>query len=268
MSFLDILCVRSFMDAGHPVAFYSYGDVPNIPADVTLLDAQEILQGPPFLRHKRSGSLAFHADLFRLRLLKARPGIIWADTDAYCRKPFVTEDGHFYALQGPGNVATGVLALPANSPALEALLAFTADEYAIPPWFKADQSQEYAALKSEGTPVHVTDQPWGVWGPQAVSYFLDQSGEISHAMPAKTLYPIPFAKRNLMLRRLRESLPLIEDDTVSIHFYSSRLRRFITRRHDGIPPQRSLIGYLLEKHGIDPQDAPLPSETTPEKVPS
>ncbi len=260
MSFLDILCVQSFRDAGHEVNFYTYGDVPNIPDGVNVLEARDILAGPPFLRHVRSGSLAFHADLFRLRLLAAVPGIIWADTDAYCVKPFETSTGHFYALQAPASVATGVLALPPDSPTLKKLLEFTADPFAIPPWLNPVDHKSYSDAAENGTPVHVTDQAWGVWGPQAVTHFLNETGEIKYALPSDTLYPISFQARNLLLRRPMVSEELMTENTVSIHFYSSRLRRFILRRHDGIPPFRSLIGQLLAKHGIDPKDAPLPPE--------
>ncbi len=260
MSFLDILCVQSFRDAGHKVNFYTYGDVPNIPDGVEVLDATDILAGPPFLRHVRSGSLAFHADLFRLRLLAAVPGIIWADTDAYCLKPFETETGHFYALQAPANVATGVLALPSDSPTLARLLEFTSDEYAVPPWLNETEHADFTKAAAKGAPIHVTDQAWGVWGPQAVTHFLKETGEIAHAMPSETLYPVSFQARNHLLRRPEVSAEMITAKTVSIHFYSSRLRRFILRRHDGVPPFRSLIGQLLSKHGIDPKSAPLPPE--------
>ncbi len=70
LSFLEILCIKSFVDAGHPVHLFTYHDIGNAPDGVDIQDARNILAGPPFLKYERTDSLALHADLFRLACSK------------------------------------------------------------------------------------------------------------------------------------------------------------------------------------------------------
>ena len=113
--------------------------------------------------------------------------------------------------------------------------------------------------KAAGTPVHAADQPWGVWGPHAITHYLHQTGEIRHALPRVALYPVLFKDRRLILRPAWDASEMITDETISIHFYGRRMRRrIVTNEPGGIPRPRSLFGKLLKKHGIDPALAPIP----------
>ncbi len=257
LSFLEILAIRSFIDAGHHVKFFSYGDVPNIPDGVEVCDANTVLSADSYLSHNRTGSFTLHADLFRYHMLAQNDRLIWVDTDAYCLKPFKTGTGHYYAFQARRSVGIGVIGLPSDSEALGLLLEYTRDEYAIPDWFGAEYRAQLEEAYNRGEPVHVSDQPWGAWGPAAFTYFLNRTGEIRHALPREILYPFRFNERLLMLRRGYDVHQHITEDTTSIHFYGHRMRVRIARRHDGIPPVRGLIGRLLKKHGIDPGEAPI-----------
>ena len=103
--------------------------------------------------------------------------MIWADTDAYCVRKFETDSGHFHGWESDRHVNGGVLGLPADSETLQALLAFTRDEFAIPPWYDEQTRAEYAAKKERGEPVHAGEMAWGVWGPHALTHFLHETGE-------------------------------------------------------------------------------------------
>ena len=264
LSFLERLCIQSFLDVGHEVLFFTYGDVPNVPEGATLLDARTVLDGPPFLRHERSGSLSLHADLFRLRMLEKLDHIIWADTDAYCVAPFVPQDGRYYAYQSEHSIPNSVMALPQDSAALRHLLEFTRDPYAIPEWLRPAQKTALENARAAGAPVHVSAMPWGVWGPTALTYFLAKTNESRFALPENSLYPISFAERGRMLDPDGAHLRDFGPETTSIHFYGSRMRRMLTRRHGGVPPKGCLIDELLIRHGMRAEDAPLPRETPPE----
>ena len=65
LSFLEQLCVQSFLDAGHHVILYSYAPVGGVPDAVEHRDAADILPEDGFLVHERTGSPALHSDLFR-----------------------------------------------------------------------------------------------------------------------------------------------------------------------------------------------------------
>ena len=94
LSWLERLCVQSFLDHGHPVTLWSYDEIGGVPEGVRRADATAILSLDEPVVHERTGSPALHSDIFRYRLLDKRPGVIWADTDAYCLRPFETIDGH------------------------------------------------------------------------------------------------------------------------------------------------------------------------------
>jgi hypothetical protein len=263
LSFLEQLCLKSFVDAGQHVVLYTYGDVTNAPDGVELADATQILPQTGFLRHERTGSPALHSDVFRYHLLAKADRMIWADTDAYCVKPFTTPTGHFYAWESATGLNGGVLGLPPDSDTLRALLDFTADEFAIPLWYDDAYRTELAAKKAAGTPVHAGEMPWGVWGPHALTHFLKATGDVRYALPRVALYPFAYEDRRLMLRPGLDPAPFVTDETFSIHFYGRRMRAVLQSRFGGVPRVRSVVGQLLKKHGIDPAAAPLRGKAPP-----
>ena len=258
LSFLEQLCLKSFVDAGHHVTLYRYEPIGNAPGGVEQADAARILPRDGILRHARTGSPALHSDLFRYHLLAAEDRVIWADTDAYCLRPFRTATGHFHGWETKTGINGGVLALPQDSQTLAALLDFTSDPHAIPPWVRGPTRRALEAARDAGTPVHAADMAWGAWGPHALTHFLMQTGEARHSLPIAALYPVPFRDRNALLRPGADMAGYITDETVSIHFYGRRIRSRLLAGFDGVPRPRSLLGQLLRKHGIDPLLAPIP----------
>ncbi|MGB0411179.1 MAG: hypothetical protein ACPGFA_06310 [Pikeienuella sp.] len=263
LSFLEQLCLKSYVDAGHHTILYHYGEVTGVPDGVEMRDANEVLPQTGFLTHERTGSPALHSDLFRYKMLEKGDRIIWADTDAYCVKPFKTKTGHFFGWESKRHVNGGVLGLPKDSEALGRLLEFTSDEFAIPPWLPEEVQADYRAAAERGAPVHAGEMKWGVWGPHAVSHFLAETGEIKYAFPQAGLYPFTFKERRLMLRPDYDAARKVTDETYSIHFYGRRMRKRIVEAEGGAPDPASLMGKLLKKHDIDPAAAPIPAGPAP-----
>jgi hypothetical protein len=258
LSYLEQVCLKSFIDAGQHVKLFTYGPVQNVPDGVEIADGNTVLpMDGEALLHKRTGSPAVQADLFRYHMLAQNDDIIWADTDAYCVKPFVTETGHFHGWESPHTVNNGVLGLPPDSDTLGQLLDFTRDQYPIPPFLSARRQDELRALADAGTPVHVGELEWGIWGPRAITHFLHKTGEIRFALPREALYPVPFKDRGIMVRPGADAERMITPETYSIHFYGRRMRNRL-QQDGGVPAPESLIARLLKKHGIDPAGAPLP----------
>lgn len=265
LSFLEQLCIKSFLDVGHHVVLYSYGAVTGVPEGVERRDANEILPERDTIVHTRSGSPAPHADMFRYRMLARLDRTIWSDTDAYCRSPFVTSSGHFYGWESDREVNIGVLGLPKDSETLARLIELTSDEYAIPHFLDPDYVARLEAEKAAGRPVHVGDQVWAVWGPKAFTHFLKETGEIAHALPQVALYPYAFSERRLLLRPNLDHSGAITDETLSIHLYGRRLRKRLAEKEKGLPDPTSLVGSLLLRHGIDPCEAPLADCPAPDR---
>ena len=258
LSYVEVLCAASFRDAGHHVKLYHYGPVENVPEGVECVDGRTILGTDRFVAHAKTGSMALFSDVFRYHLLAKNDRMIWADLDAYCARAFEPQAGYFYGWASKHLVNGGVLGLPQDSEGLAELIALTEDEYGIPEWVTGAERERLEALKDAGTPEHVSDMPWGVWGPHALTHVLRKTGEIDHALPISSLYPIGFRdRRKLLMARWRERVDqLIQPDTASVHFYGRRVREALAS-FGGLPEQGSYLAELLEKHRIDPDAAPV-----------
>ncbi len=258
LSYVEVLCAKSFLDAGHHVKLYHYQDVQNAPEGVELVHGDTVLKSDRFITHARTGSLALFSDVFRYHLLQKNDRMIWADLDAYCVKAFKSETGHFFAWESDHHINGGVLGLPTDSDTLGQLIEMTDDEYCIPEWYQPDEKQRLLSLKESGSPVHVGELSWGVWGPHAITHYLHKTGEAKFALPVEALYPVRFRNRRYLLRSglSRRVEKTLTDDTFSIHFYGRRVREYLARR-GGLPQPDSYLEMLLEKHGIDPVEAPV-----------
>lgn len=258
LSFLEELCLKSFVHAGQHVILFTYEKVENVPEGVEVRAGSDILPNPKIIRHGRTGSPAPFSDLFRYRMLAQMDRTIWVDTDAYCCRPFTPTDGHFYAFGRAREVNNGVLALPQDSETLLGLIELTNNEFAIPQWLPEDTKAAYEDAAARGEAISSGDMAWGIWGPQALTHFLQKTGEIKHALAPSSLYPISYADRALLTRPGVRYAEHVTDDTYSIHFYGRRVRARISEKFGGLPRPRSLLGQLLQKHGIDPALNPLP----------
>lgn len=257
LSFLEQLCIKSFLDVGQHVRLYAYGPVANIPDRVEVRDAREILPDNDVILHQRTGSPALHSDKFRVQMLAQEDDIIWADTDAYCVRPFTTENGHLHGWLAPHEINGGVLALPKDSPTLYDLIDCTNDPYRIPHWLPPKHRVPLIRDALAGQRKHASEMPWGIWGPRALTWLLQQNKEARFSQPQEVLYPVGYKDRRAMVRPSGRAERFLTDNTMSIHFYGRRMRAFIRSRYDGIPHPESLVGKLVEKHGIDPHAAPI-----------
>ncbi len=120
LSNLERVCCASFSAQGFDVQLWTYGDIPNAPAGVSLRDAREVLpESKVFLNRK--GSYASFSDLFRYTVLNTQGGL-YADTDVIAlrqasqipRAPFVVTERsrRRSAIEG---VARKLLRRPANN---------------------------------------------------------------------------------------------------------------------------------------------------------
>lgn len=242
LSFLEILCLKSFADVGHKVTLYTYGELKNPPDFVEMADAREVWDRDDFLIHEDRGSPAIHSDVFRIKMLR-QTGRIWVDADAYCLKPFIPLDGYLIGRDWGPQINSGVMALPPDSPALIAL-----DEYlsgaGFPPWWTDAQIDEYRS--AHGAP-DLTKFKWGSTGPLALTHFLRESGEIGQATAPHVLYPVPSSKSGYVLRKPSLTEALIEPDTISVHFYATWLR---ARLKNQWFTSGSYLAKLCEKHDV------------------
>jgi len=250
LSFLERLCMKSFVDAGHRFTLYTFEQIEDPPDWVEIADARAIYPEDTILVHTQRNSPAIHSDVFRVKMI-ARTGKIWADLDAYCLRPFRTYDGYLMAWQDRRLVNNGVLALPPGSRALAELEVFLSTRGAVPPWWSDADKAQFA---QQGAPADFATLPWATTGPYALTHFLRATGEISHALPANALYPVPSTAKRMFFRHPGRVKPFLTDQTLSIHFYATGLRA----RLSSTPPRPgSYLHTLAQKHEISISDHPV-----------
>jgi hypothetical protein len=257
LSWLEQLCLKSFVDAGQRITLFSYEDIPNVPAGVIRRDGRAVLDTDDFIKYEKKDSFALFADLFRLHMIAQNPGMIWVDTDVYCHRPIDLDDDHVMGFELPGSqrVNNAVLGLPPDSALLADLLAYTADRFAIPPFVRPRLQAEYRAAAAAGRPVHVSQHPWGVWGPMMLTHFVHARGMAGRVQPLDAFYPVPFPDRLKMLRKADTVRSLLTRHTTALHLWASN-KRELGLRHDGLPPPGSFLADLVARHGIRPEAAP------------
>ncbi|MDP1667685.1 hypothetical protein [Phaeovulum sp.] len=258
LSWMEQLCLKSFVDAGQKITLYSYEDIPNVPAGVIRRDGREVLDTDDFIKYEKKDSFALFADLFRIHMIAQNPGLIWVDTDVYCHRPIEHEGDYVMGFELPGEtrVNNAVLGLPADSAILADILDFMSDRAAIPEFVKPALRAEYQAAKAAGRPVHVSQQPWGVWGPMMISHFVAKHRLKAEVQPLDAYYPITFPDRTKFLKAEKVAAKLITPRTTALHIWASN-KRELGLRHGGLPPPGSYLAMLVAKHGIRPETAPI-----------
>jgi hypothetical protein len=258
LSWLEQLCLKSFVDHGQKITLFSYDDIPNVPDGVIRRDGREVLNTETFLKYEKKDSFALFADQFRLHMIHQNPGMIWVDTDVYCHRPLDYDSDYVMGFELPGGhrVNNAVLGMPADSPLMKALLEFTSDPFAIPPFLSAAQTNTYRAAAAKGAPVHVSQQPWGVWGPLMITHFVHALGLAGKVMPLEAFYPVTFPDRLMFLRRASLAQSKITDQTTALHLWASN-KRELGLRHNGVAPKGSYLDQLLGQHGVRAESAPI-----------
>ena len=258
LSWMEQLCLKSFVDRGQKITLFSYEDIPNVPQGVIQRNGREILDTDDFIKYEKKDSFALFADYFRIHMIAQNPGMIWVDTDVYCHRPMEYDSDYVMGFELPGGrrVNNAVLGLPVGSPILNDMLAFIEDRFSIPAFLKDSQQKEYAAAAKAGNPVHVTQQPWGVWGPLMVTHFMHKHRLLGKVQPLEAFYPITFPDRLKFLRRTKVVKDGLSPLTTALHLWASN-KRELGLRHGGVPPEGSYFADLLKAHEIDAKAAPI-----------
>lgn len=252
-SFLEHLCLKSFADVDQKPIVYHYGDLEDIPDYIEPRDAREIYDTPEIYRDPITRSVAVHADLFRLQLMQ-KTNYIWADADAYAVRPFETKNGYLFpnANLKKQRIMNGVLALPSDSPGLQAMCKYAFDSDLVPPWWTQEHRETYRQLFNGST---YWSLPIFSFGPPMLFHFLYGTPEHEMAVHRSVLYPIPLRYRGLWNDPDLSKLDFLKwDQQMSVHFFGSWFRKIFLGRQIN---SGSLVDTLLRKHGIDPSEHPL-----------
>jgi len=261
LSFVEQLCLKSFVAAGHPVHLYHYGRVDNAPEGVKLIDAREIHNPEEIIYNKQFNTPVVQADIFRLHMLQ-QTDCIWVDSDMLCMEPFVPKDGYLFGYFRGRELCNAVMRLPKDSPGLKAYLEYTRDEFPIHPSITGAEREALEASKAAGKHKHASEQAHSVYGPGVFTWFLEQSGEILHALPASVFYPVPFRHAGNIsdINAGETRARYFKEDTVGVHLWGRRFRWWVAGR--GVQ-RYSIADRQMRRLRIDPELAPIPTKRSP-----
>lgn len=96
---MEKLSLNSFIQHGHNVHLYTYGDIEGVPNGVVVKDARSVTPEEQVFSGTKGpgkGSYAEFSDRFRYKLLYQRGGI-WIDCDVVCLKRFNFRNAYVFA---------------------------------------------------------------------------------------------------------------------------------------------------------------------------
>jgi len=217
-------CLYSFVMRGHEVCLHTYGEIEDIPKGITVCDANKIIPKNNIFKHKKTGSYALFSDIFRYELLQKVDGI-YVDCDVYCLKPLVMPvSGYLLGYEEDNLINGAVLAMPKDSDLSKALLAASRNPYFIPPWYSNRKKSVLKLKKFFGLAKKVSDMPWGIIGPNAITFYVNHFNLSELVEPIDVFYPV----HHRCINQLTDSGLSIDDicstRTSCIHLYNEMLK--------------------------------------------
>ena len=231
-------CIRSFMRQGHAIALYCYRPPKGIPDGVDIRDAAKIIPEERVFLH-RNGSVGIFADWFRYELQRRSLGT-WVDLDNYLVAPIDMRRPYLFGQQldvdrpfrlstrRPGEIAIGVLRIPADSPMLPPLIAQFEDGRtpAWLPWYFYWPSRAYEAMTGKA---NLSRMPWGTTGPYALTALARRFGLSGEAAPAEVFNPISWRDAGWILDPEIKLDDVITERTVGVHLWNACIRGYKDR---------------------------------------
>lgn len=222
---LSSCCLRSFVLKGHAVYLHAYEQIDDVPEGVQIVDANRIISKNKIFKHKKTGSYALFSDVFRYELLKKTDGI-YVDCDVYCIRPIIpSSSGYILGREDDFKINGAVLGLPKDSLILDRLLNAAYDPFFIPPWYSSKRQKRLKIKKVFRLGKHISDMPWGVIGPEAITYFVKELGLEREIQPIDVFYPIHYLCIKQLLDNDLYLEDLISSRTVCVHLYNEMLRK-------------------------------------------
>lgn len=122
LSPLELLCIRSFLNAGHQFYLWTYQPIHNLPSETKQMDANFILPHNKVFSYSNfnkyghgKGSYAGFSDIFRYKLLYEYGGW-WTDMDITCLKSLNFHDPYVFRLNGQKGIVGNLMKCPQYSP--------------------------------------------------------------------------------------------------------------------------------------------------------
>ncbi len=251
LSWLERLCIDSFVKNGHAFHLYSYEPISELPAGAELRDAASVLPQDKLVFYKGRGTAGVFSDYFRMSLLLAEKGI-WADADVYCVKPIATPPPFLVGFERPGSINGAVLLIPSDAPLLTDLISvFTQVQRPLfEPHLPLFRRLEVAAKRLVGQSVPPEYMQYGATGPFALTHYVRQRGLWDQVQPQAVFYPVPYEGIPALMQTGSTIDTSVTAQTLCIHIWRSQLTNR-GRAAIGVPQTGSALAALCARHRID-----------------
>lgn len=251
LHYLNQLCLKSHLLAGHRVTLYTSDPVSNAPEGVELRPAAEIMNIDRKILAETSAS--FLSNVFRYKMIR-KTGAIWIDCDAYCHRPFPEDADYVFGSHGmSGALNCGVVGLPRQCELMDQLLDYYDNLPDYPAWWSNRLRKKMDKLDPKvPRAVRIFETERTAFGPQAFTYFARRTGDFDRASPREVLYPVPFQLNDVFFDPHGRVEGHFTDQTLSVHLYTNGTRPW-WRKNPPLPG--SYVYRICEAAGIDPMAA-------------
>lgn len=237
------LCIRTWLAQGHPVKFFSYEPVDNVPDGVELRDAQEVFdRARLFEEAPELAKKPFtQANLFRLAMLMKGEGV-WCDSDLALVRPLPEFKDILVGREKNGRLCNAIIWLPSDHPLMPTVIeAFLSRS--MPPWTYAKPWWKRIWKSALGVPFTLHDYPKHQWGRHPIEYFVKKEGLADQVKDYKAFYyPVIYDD---YLFKPNPFQHIIDDPEVSgLHCFYKRTPDYESAG------EGSFVGWLKDKYGF------------------
>ena len=251
LHYLNQLCLLSHVQAGHPTTLYCTDTVVNVPDGVIVKPATDIMKIDRDIVSQTSES--FLSNVFRYKMIDATDAV-WIDCDAFCHKPFPDEMTAIFAGHGMrGALNCGVVYIPPKGELIRQLLDYYENLPEAPAWFNKNTRKK---LDKQPTnlpqAVRIYNAERTAFGPQAFTWFAQQTGDFETALSPDYLYPVPFQLNDVFYDPYGRVEGHFTSNTMSVHLYTNGTKPWWRKN---VPLPNSYAARMCEQIGVDPSKA-------------
>lgn len=237
LSWVEELCLSSFVNAGLRVQLYTYDAQMLAPRGVELCDARDILSEElVFENANRPGTFAGFSNIFRYRLLQIRE-TTWLDSDVLAGRNPLPGGSYLFGRESRRYINGAILRAPADSKFLQEM-------------FDYSMSIDPNTIK------------WGQLGPKLVTQTAENLALAGLAQPRPTLYPVSYRQvwRLFDPQQVGWSTRQVEASS-TIHLWNEVMRGHGIKSKN--PPRGSFLWLYAQRIGYE---FPSSEEISPDWV--
>lgn len=229
---VEVMCLLSAAAQGHKVRLFCYEKFQNLPSEIEVLDAREVLPEEAQFVNRRTGSPSAFSNQFRWETIRKGFGA-WMDADMLFLKPVRSESDYIFGWENGDEIrlASCLVYFKPNSKLADDLSEWGRKRSYIPPWLNSNEKLKLRIRKSVGMKVDVTTFPWGTLGPRMFTHFCIQNGLANHASNSSRFCPVPYELNSELFDPSADIERFITEETDAVHLWNQGLKGGIHGKH-------------------------------------